>query len=384
MIPRVNKALVATILLLSGLGLLALWMHAPPPDWTRASLGSSIFLKQAVFLAAALALLGLTVLPHYQLYRQLAWFLYAAGLVALAALLIKGNRTNGAAGWFALGPIKLQPAEFFKIALVLTLARILMYGRAVQTWAGLALPIAATAVPAVLVMLQPDMGTTLLFLPTLLAMLFVAGARKRHLAVIVAVLVVTAPLLFVKGLKPYQQARLTSFWTGKDNYHQDQSEKACAAGQLLGRSLGDAGGGLPISVPERHTDFVYSILAEELGFVGSSFVLLLYAAFFAQCLRIAHQSREPFARLAVTGLTVCFAAQTFINLGMTLGVAPITGLTLPFISYGGSSLVTCAVTAGIVLNVGARWQPSFSARDMAGGSVDIQSFQPQAVKWLPH
>jgi rod shape determining protein RodA len=382
-IHRLNKPLIGTILLLAGMGLLALWMHGPPADFSATAVAQSIFLKQAVFLAAALAVMGLAALPNYALYRHLAWLFYGAGLVALAALLIKGNRTNGAAGWFSLGPIKVQPAEFFKIALILALARILMYGRAVQTWTGLALPIVATAVPAVLVVLQPDMGTTLLFLPTLLSMLFVAGARKRHLAVIAAVLLAAAPVVFYKGLKPYQQDRITSFVTG-NSYQQNQSVKACAAGQFLGRSLGDSGASLPITVPERHTDFVYSIIAEELGFVGSSFVLLLYAAFFAQCLRIAHQSREPFARLVVTGLTVCFATQTFVNLGMTLGVAPITGLTLPFISYGGSSLLTCAFAAGLVLNVAARWQPSFSARDMAGGSVAINSFQPQAVKWLPH
>ncbi|HEX7896193.1 MAG TPA: FtsW/RodA/SpoVE family cell cycle protein [Planctomycetota bacterium] len=380
--PRVDKTLVATILLLAGLGVLALWMHAPPADFSRASLVKSSALRQIVFLGAALALMGLAALPHYNLFRQLAWVFYAAGLVALVVLLLKGNRTRGAAGWFSLGPVNVQPAEFFKIALVFTLGRILMYGRAVQTWSGLALPVAATAVPAVLVLLQPDLGTTLLFVPTLFAMLYVAGARKRHLAIMASVLLVAAPVVFFKVMKPYQQARLTAFWTGKDNYQADQAVKACASGRAFGRALSENGAQLPYYVPDRSTDFVYSILAEELGFFGSTFVLLLYAAFFAQCLRVAHQSREPFARLVVTGLTVCFAAQTFINLGMTLGVAPITGLTLPFVSYGGSSLLTCALAAGVVLNVGARWQPAFSARDMAGGSIAISGFQPQAVKWL--
>lgn len=384
MTPRTHKTLIATILLLAGMGVLALWMHAPPEDFSRASLSKSIPLKQIVFLVAALALMGLATLPHYNVFRQLAWPLYGIGLAALVALLLMARRTNGAAGWFSLGPIKVQPAEFFKIALVLALARTLMYGRAVQTWSGIALPVVATAVPAALVMLQPDLGTTLLFIPTLFAMLFAAGARKRHLAIMSAVLLIAAPIVFFKVLKPYQQGRITAFVTGRDNYQQDQAEKACAAGRAFGRALGESGAQLPIYVPERHTDFVYSILAEELGFFGSTFILLLYAAFFAQCLLIAHQSREPFARLVVVGLTVCFATQTFINLGMTLGVAPITGLTLPFVSYGGSSLLTCATAAGVVLNVSARWQPAFSARDMAGGTIAIAGFQPQAVKWLPH
>ena len=118
--------------------------------------------------------------------------------------------------------------------------------------------------------------------------------------------------------------------------------------------------------------------------MGSTFVLLLLGIYFARSLWIAHQSREPFGRLVVVGLTALFATQTFINLGMTLGVAPITGVTLPFVSYGGSSMLTCAISAGLILNVSARWHPGFSSRDMAGGSVEISNFQPQTVKWLAH
>jgi len=151
---------------------------------------------------------------------------------------------------------------------------------------------------------------------------------------------------------------------------------------MMGRGLGESGSQLPFNIPDRHTDFIYSIIAEELGFAGSTFVLLLFTIYFTVSLRIAHQSREPFGRLLVVGLTTLLATQTIINLAMTLGVGPITGLTLPFISYGGSSLLTCAVAAGLVLNVAARWQPGFSSRDMAGGSVEIRDFQPQAVKWL--
>jgi len=134
-------------------------------------------------------------------------------------------------------------------------------------------------------------------------------------------------------------------------------------------------------IPERHTDFVFSIVAEDLGFVGSSFVLLLITIYFATSLKIAHQSREPFGRLLVVGLTTLFATQTFINIGMTLGVAPITGLTLPFVSYGGSSLLMCSMSAGLILNVAARWQPGFSSRDMAGGSVEIRDLHGGSLKY---
>jgi rod shape determining protein RodA len=333
--------------------------------------------------------MGLVALPHYQHYRRGAWFLWLVSVLALAFLLAKGRYINGARHWFSLGPFTLQPAEFCKIAYVLTLARVLVYSRSLQSWRGLALPLLLTAVPTALIVVQPDLGTTLLFIPAFFAMLFAAGARKRHLATLVLVMVAVAVPGWKWGMKDYQKNRILSFMFPErvapaDNYQREQSVKACSAGRLWGRGLGEGGQSVPFYVPERHTDFVYSIIAEELGFVGSTFVLVLLGIYFATSLWIAHQSREPFGRLVVVGLTALFATQSIINIGMTLGVAPITGVTLPFVSYGGSSMVTCAVAAGLILNVSARWQPGFSSRDMAGGSVEISNFQPQAVKWLAH
>jgi cell division protein FtsW (lipid II flippase) len=387
MILKFNKSILACVLLLSGMGLLSLWTQSPPTGLDGKSITQSIFLKQAVFLGVSLAVMGLVAWPHYLNYRHLSWILYLGLTASLVVLLLKGTFTRGARGWFALGPINVQPAEFMKIALVMVLANVLMYGRDLQRFRGLLLPIAIVAGPAFLILVQPDLGTTLLFIPTLLAMLFAAGARKRHLALIVTALLVAAPLLYCYGMKEYQRNRLISFMYPERvppdmTFQQRMSQLACSAGGLLGRGLGESGTSAPFNIPDRHTDFVYSIVAEDLGFAGSSFVLLLIAIYFSSSLRIAHQSREPFGRLLVVGLTTMFATQTFINLGMTLGVAPITGLTLPFVSYGGSSLLTCAISAGLILNVAARWQPGFSSRDMEGGSVEIRDLQPQTVKLL--
>jgi rod shape determining protein RodA len=388
MIPKFNKTIIACVLLMSGLGLLALWTQAPTADLTSKSITQSIFLKQMTFLGISLGVMGLVAWPHYLNYRHLSFVLYGVLLLLLGLLLVKGTYTNGARCWFTLGPIKFQPAEIMKVALVLVLANVLMYGRNIQSWKGLLLPIALTAVPAALIVVQPDMGTTLLLIPTVLAMLFAAGARKRHLAIIVLVLVAATPLVWMKGMKTYQRDRIVSFLcpgrAPDHDYQRNQSMKACTSGGVAGRGIGESGSGMSFYIPERHTDFVFSIVAEDLGFIGSSFLLLLISLYFATSLKIAHQSREPFGRLLAVGLTTLFATQTFINLGMTLGVAPITGLTLPFVSYGGSSLLMSAMSAGLILNVGARWQPSFSSRDMADGSVEIRDFQPQKVKWLGH
>jgi rod shape-determining protein RodA len=386
MIPKFSKTILACVILMSGLGLLALWSQAPAAELSGKAITQSIFLKQATFLGISLAVMGLVAWPHYQNYRHLSYVLYGVVLLLLGLLLVKGSYTNGARCWFTLGPIKFQPGEVMKVALVLVLANVLMYGRNIQSWRGLVLPIALTAAPAALIVVQPDLGMTLLFIPTLLAMLFAAGARKRHLAIILLVLVAATPVVWMKGMKTYQRDRIVSFlYPGRapdHDYQRNQSVKACSSGAVAGQGIGESGSGMSFHIPERHTDFVFSIIAEDLGFIGSSFLLLLISLYFATSLKIAHQSREPFGRLLVVGLTTLFATQTFINLGMTLGVAPITGLTLPFVSYGGSSLLMSAMSAGLILNVGARWQPSFSSREMADSSVEIRDFQPQKVNWL--
>ena len=382
MLSKLNKPLITCVLLITGMGLLALWTTAPPASFTVAQLTKSIFLKQAIFVTGGLALMGLVALPHYQHYRRASTFLYMVCIVALIFLLWKGRSTRGTRGWFAVGPFHVQPAEFMKIAAVLTLARVLMYARHIQKIRGLILPTLLAAVPAGLVLLQPDLGTAILFVPTVLAMLWAAGAKKRHLALMVAALMVAAPVAYFTVLKPYQRNRLIAFVVPDKvppdmTYQKRQSERAVASGRAFGRE-GDA---VPFYVPDRPTDFAYSTVAEELGFIGSTFLLFLFVVFFGQSLRIAHQSREPFARLMVTGLATLLATQTLINIGMTIGVGPITGVTLPFVSYGGSSLLMCMITTGLILNVAARWQPGFSSRDMAGGSVNISGFQPQSVKW---
>jgi len=378
MIPRLNKTILACVLLLSGIGLLCLWTQAPSTDLAGKSITQSVFLKQITFLGVSLAAMGLVAWPNYLNFRYLAFVAYIVLLGLLALLLVKGAVVNGARCWFSVGPIKFQPAEFMKIALVLVLANVLMYGRDVQTWRGILLPLGLTAIPAGLIVVQPDLGMTLLLIPTVFAMLFTAGARKRHLAILIALFLAAIPLVWMKGMKEYQRNRIVSFLHG-DSYQVGQSVKACAAGGAFGRGLGEGAAAPLYFIPERHTDFVYSIVAEDLGFAGCSFVVLLLTIYFATSLRIAHQSREPFGRLLVVGLTTLFATQTCINLGMTLGVAPVTGLTLPFVSYGGSSLLVCSISAGLILNVAARWQPGFSSRDMAGGSVEIRDLQPKSV-----
>ena len=325
----------------------------------------------------------LLLLPGYQATRRFAYVLYGLCAVALVGLLLFGPYTRGARGWIPLGPISLQPAEFMKLACVFALARWISFAKGLDSWRSLAVPLLLAGIPTALVFVQPDLGNAMLFFPVLLAMLFVGGAPRRRLAALVIVAVVAIPFVYTFGMKPYQRDRLTGFMSGDRNlsYQQRQSLDAVRSGGLHGRDVPE-GARYPFHIPDRHTDFVYSVVAEEQGFLGSSAVLVLFAIFFLQAGRIAHRTVDPYGRLVVVGLTVFCGLQVFINVGMNIGVAPITGLTLPFVSYGGSSLLTCFLSLGAILNVGLRWVPTFSGRDMDRGHVSIRAFKPPPFYWF--
>ncbi len=379
---RLNWPILACTGLLCAAGLLALWTFSPP-DWDDPKVMRNVFVRQAAFLAVGTALLGVTILPNYLYSRRAAWFFYVVSIAALAALLVLGRTTRGARGWFMVGPFMVQPAEFAKIATVLAVARVLMYAKNLHRWRGLAFPAGVVALPIGLIFLQPDFGSASLFVPVFLAMLWAAGARTKHLATILLVLAAAGPFAFRFGLKEYQRNRILSFvrpeQAPKDlRYQQEQSVKASGAGGIGGRGSGEMSGSYSFYIPDRHSDFVYSLVAEHLGFLGSTAVLALFALFLWQSLRIAWLSREPFGRLVVVGLSTFLAFQVYVNVGMTIGVAPITGLTLPFISYGGSSLLVTLLSVGIILNVGARWVPSFSSREL-NDQVELRAFRPHGA-----
>jgi rod shape determining protein RodA len=252
-----------------------------------------------------------------------------------------------------------------KIALILTLARFLRFREDQRRLWGFALPFAITLPPMALVLLQPDLGTSLMFPPVLLGMLYVAGARRLHLVVVVSAGLMLLPAAYFLGdvlplFHGYQRDRITAFVRRDETTRQHQgfqlrqSEIAIGSGGLLGKGYGRGTQNRGDFVPERHTDFIFSIIGEELGFAGTASVTLAYLLLVGAIFKVAKETREPFGRLAATGIGVGFAAQALENLAMTIGLTPITGLPLPFVSLGGSSLLTSYVAVGIVLAIGAR------------------------------
>jgi len=247
----------------------------------------------------------------------------------------------------------VQPSELAKLAFVAALARFLSRGDNARRWWVLVVPVALAAVPMSLILKQPDLGTAMLFVPVLVAMLFGAGVRPRYLAVLAIAGVVAAPFLW-KAMSPVQRTRITGFLAQRDTgphprdegYQLYQSKLMIAYGGTAGAE--DA---TELHLPFDHTDFIFSVIAGRWGLAGVTAVLVALAVIVWRGLRIVTRSSDPFGRLVALGIVALLATQALINIAMTVGLAPITGLTLPFVSYGGSSLLTCFIAVGVLVNI---------------------------------
>ncbi|MGH9276025.1 MAG: FtsW/RodA/SpoVE family cell cycle protein, partial [Acidimicrobiales bacterium] len=272
-----------------------------------------------------------------------------------------GSSARGSQAWFALpGGFQLQPSELAKFGIIVALAGYANAHRGEMNPWRLTVTIGLAAVPIGLVMLQPDFGTAMVLGVVVIALLAVAGASVRHLLVL-ALLAVTfvVAVVNVGVLQQYQVDRLTSFVNqGQDarntTYSTDQSKNAIGNGGVTGRGYGNGSQTAGGFVPEQHTDFVFTAVGEEFGFLGGAALLALFAIVIWRTWRIALLTRDVFGTLVCVGVLVMFVFQIFENMGMTMGIMPVTGIPLPFMSYGGSSTLTAFIAMGLVLNVHMR------------------------------
>ncbi|MDI6788857.1 MAG: rod shape-determining protein RodA [Planctomycetota bacterium] len=324
--------------------------------------------KQTIFALLGLLLFALIIRWNYYGFRNYSYVLYIGLLICLVLLLFVGKYSYGARRWIYFGSFAFQPSEFMKIITVLLLAQYLMHRTSITKLSGLIIPFLLALLPLVLILLQPDLGTSFVFLPVLFLMVYVAGARVKYLVMTVLIGILFMPVAYFWLMKDYQKARLQIFLNPSksptaDGYHLLQSRIAVGTGGLLG-SARDAEEPLPsIFVPARHNDFIFTVIAEKWGFVGAAFVLLLYFIIFATFLCFAGTIREPYGRLIIVGITAYLIMQVIVNIGMTIGLAPITGITLPLVSYGGSSLTSTYIAMGFIVNIRLKQMPSFSSRD---------------------
>jgi rod shape determining protein RodA len=354
--------------------------------------------KQLAYAGAGLACLVAVNLFSYQRLGPISYLLYGAVLVMLSLLLLDKvidlpfvPYVNGSRRWIKTGlGFQIQPSEFCKIAFILAMAWYLRFRSNYRTFLGLVGPFSLTLLAMALILLEPDLGTTLLMMPVLFSMLFVAGAKLRHLVVILLMGAAVSPVMW-HFMHSYQRMRISSVllqnekvlkaatekkwlaeilvgdpdklrtWQSAEGYHLLHSKQAIASGGLMGYGFGKGPYIEYDYLPERHNDFIFAAIAHQFGLWGCGIVLGLYIVVIACGIELAWLNTDAFGRLAAVGIAAMFAVQVLVNVCMTLGLSPITGLTLPLVSYGGSSLVVNLIAIGLLNSIG-RERPFSVAR----------------------
>lgn len=322
---------------------------------------SQFYAKQLIWVGLAGFVLLAVNLFNYRTLARFSLPIFCLAVVLLCVV-FAFRPINGARRWIPLGFMSFQPSEVTKLAYIIALASYLRFRENYRRMSGLAAPFAMTLLPMALIYKEPNLGTCLLFLPVLFAMLFTAGARPRHLLAVILLGTCLTPVLWL-GMSREQRSRVsamvlqhdgTDVEVHDDGDHLHRSKRVIALGQTWGSELGEPLVDDPAAyyVPEARTDFVFCMIAERWGFIGCCVTLLLYATLYGRGLLIAAATRDPFGRLLAVGIVTLFATQTIINTAMTVGLMPITGITLPLLSYGGSSLATTCLALGLLINVG--------------------------------
>jgi rod shape determining protein RodA len=326
------------------------------------SYDTSYLRKQLLFIAVGVVAMVLVTLVDYRRLRDFASLIYGTAVLLLVLVISPlGSERRGSQAWFQLGSFQLQPAEVAKVAVVLALAAALARAEVPLRLRVVLAALAIVGVPTGLILLQPDLGSALVFVAITMGVLLIAGARSRHIVVLTALgVVAVVGVLTSDVLEDYQRDRLTTFLDADSEdlqgeaYNSDQSKAAIASGGVSGKGYLEGTQTRLGFVPEQHTDFIFTAVGEELGFVGSATVLGLLALICLRVLRTAQIAQDRLGTLICVGVLSMLVFQIFQNVGMTMGIMPITGIPLPFMSYGGSSVLASWLALGLVLNVHMR------------------------------
>ena len=318
--------------------------------------------RQGISLVLGIGAMAGVMLFDYRVYRAWAPLLYAGALLLLMLVLVQGTVVNASKSWIVIGGFQFQPSELAKPALIVMLA-MLFHERREEALGLRALleALGIAFIPMALIMLQPDFGTFMVFVAIVFGVLLLARVKVRYMVAlaVIGVLAILAALQ-LDIMQDYQVARLTSFLNPEAadplgaRYNVDQAQIAIGSGQLLGQGLFEGSQTALAYVPENQTDFIFTVVGEELGFVGSAFMLAAYALLLWRAIRIAAMSRDMFGTLLAAGVISVFGFQVFINIGMAVGIMPVTGLPLPFVSYGGTSLIGSFLMVGLLQSVHMR------------------------------
>ena len=357
--------MVALIFVIALIGLATVYSATYTPKGP-----SSLYYRQMVWLAIGVVVMLFAIVVDYHTVGRYAYVLYAVSLVLLLLVMAIGKTGMGAQRWLAIGPFAFQPSEFAKLSLTLALARYFAedpkgggYGLR-----DLAIPGAMVMVPLVLVLKQPDLGTALMLLLTSSLIVMIAGIRVRSVIVVLLIGATLASAVFLVPpvrhkiwgkFKPYQQNRIKAFVDpGSDplgsGYHANQSKIAVGSGQITGKGFRQGTQSQMAFLPERHTDFIFAVISEEHGFIGSSLLVILYLVLLLAGVDTATNAKDRLGVLMAGGIVSMISLYVFINVGMAVGIVPVVGVPLPLVSYGGTSIITTFLALGLLLNIQTR------------------------------
>jgi rod shape determining protein RodA len=378
-VPRLDWVLMLAVLALVTLGTLLVWSATSHRADLTGGDTTAYLRKQLVNVVIGLVLMVLVLATDHRWVRIVAPLVYLASVAGLVLVLAMGSTINGSRSWLQLGGMSIQPSEFAKLAVVIGMALWVAERADVRTSrgsgssAGAGLGdvvgmLAIAGVPAALILLQPDLGTMLVLSATVLGVVAVSGAPRRWLGLLVAGGVTAAAAAVAAGfLKQYQVDRFLAF-TNPDldprgaGYNVEQARIAIGNGGIFGQGLFDGSQTRAGFVPEQHTDFVFTVAGEELGLLGAAVLIALVGIVIWRALAIAARTDDTFGRLAAAGIACWFGFQAFQNVGMCLGIMPVTGVPLPFVSYGGSSMFAGMLAIGLLQNIHLRARSAPAAR----------------------
>jgi len=357
LIQNFDWILLLLLLLEAGISILNLYSATYP---IREMGGAEIFLKQIYWFLIGFAVLLLATTFNYYVLERLAYPAYFFTVALLVLVLFVGRVTSGSQRWLALGSISFQPSELSKIVMVLVLAKFFSERSDYKEYRlrDLWQPFILTSIPCFLILKEPDLGTALFLALICISMVLIAKVNWRSLLILASASGLAAPLIWF-GLKEYQQKRVLSFLSPEMDplgagYHINQSKIAIGSGQFWGKGFLKGTQTRLHFLPEQHTDFAFSVLAEEWGLVGSAAVLLIYLFMILWGLNIAKNSKDRFGSMIAVGIVAIIFWQVVINVGMVTGLLPVVGIPLVLFSYGGSSLITTMAAIGILMNISMR------------------------------
>ena len=351
LIQNFNWSLMSFIFLLILLGLIPLHSAA----------GSNhLYIRQLIWYCIGFASLMVVVAVDYKYIEKYAYLIYGSGICMLIGVLLFGRYAGGSKRWLSVGPISIQPSELLKIMIVISIARYCSkcFTKKGFTFKELAIPAVLTALPVILTAVQPDLGTAMLIFLISATMILILKINTSTLIFLLSVSAAAVPG-FWKVLKPYQKQRISSFLNPEldplgAGYHLIQSKIAIGSGSLTGKGLKLGTQNALSFLPESHTDFIFAVLSEEWGFVGSFIIVMMFMILILWGFHIAYKSKDLFGAILALGISVTIFWQVVINICMVTGLMPVVGVPLPFVSYGGSSAVTMMIGVGILLNVSMR------------------------------